>query len=631
MPQLTIELPYDNGKSEVFTQGVGDDDPSHTVGTSLYYAVDFDADRYDVIRSVADGVVLDVYYAAGDGEYGINGYGNIVTVDYGSFVVTYGHLDPTSERLSVGADVPVGSVIGLVGETGVITGTHIHLTFAPANTTKIVSGVEVANGTKELTEELDIVFDAASGEFNAVGGNELVVGVSYESTNTQEATPESYPDIRIVEEDGDIRTTTFDSEGRRETFTFEDGSNTRGWAEYTYRYDQDGEVVTTDRIFDDGRTIRIAYEDGLRRERVLTEADGDKRTTTYGPDAIRDNFVAEDISGSRNWSQNIITYDENGDRTQQTRVYDNGGTTVTSFADGTRSQKLVTDADGDLKTTIYGLDGKRDTFVFQDVSDSRAWSEYTNEYDDDGTILTRTRVFDDGSVFLTEYEDGRATSTVEITPEPEPVWTLTDDFEDGVLSTEGWTYTHAVSEFDGSLHLEMAATDQQSTATITFDHSLTNMTLSYDVFLHAANAYFYGRNFLQFRDAEGQEFDVLFNTLRTSWGPGYENDPDNFDLPRMVLINPDDGNKSVYSTGSNTSSYFDEWTRIEIEFDSNTGIVGIDMESDGATDLFIQDERLVGATAEAYMMGTYGWWTGHYTKIDELDLVGVYIPDELAF
>ena len=55
------------------------------------------------------------------------------------------------------------------------------------------------------------------------------------------------------------------------------------------------------------------------------------------------------------------------------------------------------------------------------------------------------------------------------------------------------------------------------------------------------------------------------------------------------------------------------------------------MEADGIADLVIQDELLVGATAEAYTMGTYGWWTGHFTKIDDLDLVGTYVADDFIF
>lgn len=174
-----VNLPFAPGTPTTLTQGVGDNDPSHTEGTSLYYALDFSAPMLTEVVSIADGTVIDSYYGAEDGEPGINGYGNIVTVDYGTFVVTYAHLDPDSPQLSPGDPVSPGSPIGLVGLSGMTTGPHIHMTFAPQGETKTVDGYEVANGTKELTEGLEIGFQTADGVFYATGEPELIVGETY--------------------------------------------------------------------------------------------------------------------------------------------------------------------------------------------------------------------------------------------------------------------------------------------------------------------------------------------------------------------------------------------------------------------------------------------------------------------
>ncbi|WP_068981841.1 M23 family metallopeptidase [Leifsonia xyli] len=76
------------------------------------------------IRIVADGVVRDVV-TRGDG-CGVN-----VTIDHtigGKLVSSkYCHMQTGSVRVSVGQQVTVGEIVGLVGNTGVSTGAHLHL------------------------------------------------------------------------------------------------------------------------------------------------------------------------------------------------------------------------------------------------------------------------------------------------------------------------------------------------------------------------------------------------------------------------------------------------------------------------------------------------------------------------
>ena len=76
------------------------------------------------IQAVADGVVTEAGYDS-------TGYGNKVVVQHvidGQVVSTlYAHMLDGSIAVSVGQTVPRGTVLGLVGSTGISTGAHLHL------------------------------------------------------------------------------------------------------------------------------------------------------------------------------------------------------------------------------------------------------------------------------------------------------------------------------------------------------------------------------------------------------------------------------------------------------------------------------------------------------------------------
>lgn len=76
------------------------------------------------IQAIADGVVTEAGWDS-------TGYGNKVVVQHvidGQPVSTlYAHMQEDSIAVAVGQTVPRGTVLGLVGSTGVSTGAHLHL------------------------------------------------------------------------------------------------------------------------------------------------------------------------------------------------------------------------------------------------------------------------------------------------------------------------------------------------------------------------------------------------------------------------------------------------------------------------------------------------------------------------
>lgn len=84
--------------------------------------VDYGAPAGTRVRVVADGIVE---HAGWQG-----GYGNLVVVKHqGSYSTAYGHLKAFGQGIRKGAHVTQGDTIGLVGQTGLASGPHLHYEF----------------------------------------------------------------------------------------------------------------------------------------------------------------------------------------------------------------------------------------------------------------------------------------------------------------------------------------------------------------------------------------------------------------------------------------------------------------------------------------------------------------------
>lgn len=121
-PNGTIQWPFMVGVpiSDYFGPRI-----APTEGASTFHeGVDFDPGAGAPIQAIADGVVREV------DPYNDNGLGVHVIIDHmidGNLVSSvYGHMRPGSLRVTSGQKVKVGNIIGLVGDTGISTGAHLH-------------------------------------------------------------------------------------------------------------------------------------------------------------------------------------------------------------------------------------------------------------------------------------------------------------------------------------------------------------------------------------------------------------------------------------------------------------------------------------------------------------------------
>ena len=115
--------------------GDGQLEGSYIIPASMFKMLDISGNTGDPVYATADGKVQT---AGRTGEYG-----NLVVVEHAFGLTTrYGHLSRI--RVSVGAEVKRGDVIGYVGSTGRSTSSHLHYEVwangRPVNPLKLLVG-----------------------------------------------------------------------------------------------------------------------------------------------------------------------------------------------------------------------------------------------------------------------------------------------------------------------------------------------------------------------------------------------------------------------------------------------------------------------------------------------------------
>ena len=115
-------------------------------------------------------------YATADGKVAFSGtknaYGNTVILQHGQkFSTLYAHMSRISDKSKVGKRVKQGDVIGYVGKTGRVTGTHLHYEFRVNNEQIDPLKVELPAAQpidKKYLEELKVVSDEMTMQMKSV-------------------------------------------------------------------------------------------------------------------------------------------------------------------------------------------------------------------------------------------------------------------------------------------------------------------------------------------------------------------------------------------------------------------------------------------------------------------------------
>lgn len=100
-------------------------DPMGGGTEALHHGIDLAASVGTPVRAVRDGIIKE-HWVPPDGKYwkGHPVMGGLLVIDHGEFFAKYGHLSKTF--VHEGNYVKAGQIIGLVGNTGISTGSHLH-------------------------------------------------------------------------------------------------------------------------------------------------------------------------------------------------------------------------------------------------------------------------------------------------------------------------------------------------------------------------------------------------------------------------------------------------------------------------------------------------------------------------
>lgn len=195
---------------------------------------------------------------------------------------------------------------------------------------------------------------------------------------------------------------------------------------------------------------------------------------------------------------------------------------------------------------------------------------------------------------------------------------LEDDFNDGVIDSNKWITTgNTVTEEDGVLNLQADVTDHVGDARTVEFEPVNKMKLEVVHTMHnntARGYYYFPLVSFGATDASGS-FSIIWQ--RSDYGNDNCNVSDNYN---KVMVSGFE--ERCFSVSNITSSnYYDQQLTSVISYDTGTGIISLDIDNDGVVDFSATAPEGKRYPIQQIGLSTYGWWTGHSHKFDNIKLI----------
>ena len=345
------------------------------------------------------------------------------------------------------------------------------------------------------------------------------------------------------------------------------------WTEQYIEYDPSGTIEFRDTLFDSGVQRIENFQNGVRS--ITMQYDNIDPITGEAP---------ED-GGAVSWTEQITSYDLNGEIEGRNTVFDDGVTKLEFFQNGVRT------------TTIQLDNVDPSTFEGPEDGGARNWIQLATSYDENGTIEQRSTVFDNGIFKIEDFENGVRSSTIQydnldfITGEAPAdggavSWTEQSTYydPDGVLEFRETTYD------DGILRLEEFENGVRSVTTQFDRDDAVSWTEQYTEYNADGSIYFRSTTFDN-GTIKGEQFDDDGELSITA----------TFDAEDVFVW---EGVASFYEDGELASelTLFDNQDQLVEVYENEEQVVRLELDADGSEDWTV---RLTEYGANGPIVTTY--------------------------
>lgn len=245
------------------------------------------------------------------------------------------------------------------------------------------------------------------------------------------------------------------------------------YSEYSVTVNGVGDyTVVSERLEDTGT-------DHLQNVEIIEFTDGTLTAEGFTPVTTQNTVM--DTDGSKPWESYTDTFDFEGVRISQSRIYDDGRESLTSYTDGVRTFRTITDAesvhtwtrvdkifdhqgtlteqrtsydDGRSRVVSFS-DGVRSETHMEDEGNAYSWSSYSERYDAEGTRTSRSMLYDDGRILDVSFTNGNRNNSLLTDASDEFIWST---IEKSYLS-DGITLEHQTKIYDDGRELVTSFTD----------------------------------------------------------------------------------------------------------------------------------------------------------------------------
>ena len=225
---------------------------------------------------------------------------------------------------------------------------------------------------------------------------------------------------------------------------------------------------------------------------------------------------------------------------------------------------------------------------------------------------------------------GRVSKSITITSVTPPNTTIVfeDDFNDGLDDLTKWDFApyynngryHGVAhtETNGYLEIRMDQTDVGGFIESQAFPALSKLRLEMRHFMSPNPIYDYFEPRIRLFSDKGPgayAIEVLFK--RSAWSP--VNSCSSYDFPMGFSWLE---NRNLFCLSNQTqsqttsSALYNRWITTVIDYDQATGKIDVDYEGDGVIDISGTVAEADRVAIKAIGYSAYGWWTGHYGRVD---------------